>query len=71
MASGYIAGGAIAGIVIAFFAGVLSDFQAKVDTWASEHNPIFASDALSLIPFVILAVVLWATGRELLFAKKA
>jgi putative OPT family oligopeptide transporter len=67
MASGYIAGGAIAGIIIAFFAGVLSDFQAKVDAWADKHNPIFASDALSLIPFAILALVLWATGRELLF----
>ena len=56
MASGYIAGGAIAGIVIAFIAGVLSDFQAKVDAWAGEHNPFFASDALSLIPFVVLAL---------------
>jgi len=70
MASGYIAGGAIAGIVIAFFAGVLSDFQSKVDAWASKNNPLFASDALSLVPFVILAVVLWATGRELLFKGK-
>jgi putative OPT family oligopeptide transporter len=70
MASGYIAGGAIAGIIIAFFAGVLSNFQANVDKWAEEHNPLFASDALSLIPFAILAFVLWATGREILFAKK-
>jgi putative OPT family oligopeptide transporter len=70
MASGYIAGGAIAGIVIAFFAGVLSEFQAKVDAWADKHNPIFASDALSLVPFAILTIVLWATGRELLFAEK-
>ncbi len=73
MASGYIAGGAIAGIVIAFFAGVLSDFQAKVDTWAGEHNPLFAgawSDVLSLGPFALMTFVLWATGRELLFNKK-
>ncbi len=73
MASGYIAGGAIAGIVIAFFAGVLSDFQSKVDTWAGEHNPFFGgafSDALSLVPFALLTVLLWATGRELVFARK-
>ncbi len=30
MASGYIAGGAIAGIVIAFMAGVLTDFNDRV-----------------------------------------
>jgi putative OPT family oligopeptide transporter len=73
MASGYIAGGAIAGIIIAFFAGVLGDFQSKVDTWATEHNPLYAgawADALSLLPFVALAVFLWATGRELIFAPK-
>ena len=29
MASGYIAGGAIAGIVIAFMAGVLTDFTER------------------------------------------
>jgi putative OPT family oligopeptide transporter len=74
MASGYIAGGAIAGIVIAFFAGVLSDFQSKVDTWAGAHNPFFDgawSDVLSLVPFALLTFVLWATGRELLFHKTA
>jgi len=70
MASGYIAGGAIAGIVIAFFAGVTSELQSKIDAWAAAHNPFFASDALSLIPFALLTVLLWATGRELVFAKK-
>ena len=40
------------------------------DAWADTHNPIFASDALSLIPFALLTVLLWATGREIVFAKK-
>jgi len=74
MASGYIAGGAIAGIVIAFFAGVTSGLQAKIDAWAGAHNPFFASahaDALSLIPFAILTFVLWAAGRELVFARRS
>jgi uncharacterized oligopeptide transporter (OPT) family protein len=74
MASGYIAGGAIAGIVIAFFAGVTSDLQAKVDAWADAHNPIFAgawSDALSLVPFALLTLALWATGRELILKTRA
>jgi uncharacterized oligopeptide transporter (OPT) family protein len=73
MASGYIAGGAIAGIVIAFFAGVLSDFQTKVDAWATDHNPLFGgahADVLSLLPFALLTVLLWATGRELVLAAK-
>ena len=73
MASGYIAGGAIAGIVIAFFAGVTSELQAKIDAWAAAHNPFFAgaaSDALSLIPFALLTLLLWATGRELVLAPR-
>ncbi|HEY1956928.1 MAG TPA: OPT/YSL family transporter [Polyangiaceae bacterium] len=74
MASGYIAGGAIAGIVIAFFAGVTSGLQAKIDAWASAHNPLFAgahADLLSLIPFAILTMILWAAGRELIFGRRA
>ncbi len=73
MASGYIAGGAIAGIVIAFFAGVLSEWQSHTDEWMGAHNPLFNgryADPLSLVPFVLLALLLWATGRELVFAKR-
>jgi putative OPT family oligopeptide transporter len=73
MASGYIAGGAIAGIVIAFFAGVTSELQAKIDAWSTAHNPFFggaAANVLSLVPFALLTLLLWATGRELVFARK-
>jgi putative OPT family oligopeptide transporter len=66
MASGYIAGGAIAGIVIAFVAGVLSDTQARIDAWADVHNPLYSgahADALSLIPFVALTAFLYWIGR--------
>ena len=74
MASGYIAGGAIAGIIIAFLAGVpamrglnerIADFSAR--------NPMFeggAADALSLIPFAILIILLYLTGREKLLAHR-
>src|SRR6185503_4774414 len=43
MASGYIAGGAIAGIVIAIMAGVpaLSDKYDVLDKWAKAHNPFY------------------------------
>ena len=71
MASGYIAGGAIAGIVIAFMAGVLTNVNRRIEDWATANNPFFHSvsaDLLSMVPFVILAVVLYLTGREILLA---
>src|SRR6185503_8142173 len=73
MASGYIAGGAIAGIVIAIMAGVpaLSDKYDILDKWAAAHNPFYAQlspsqispDLLSLIPFLILLWLLYLAGR--------
>jgi putative OPT family oligopeptide transporter len=67
MASGYIAGGAIAGILIAFVAGVLGDLQGRIETWSTAHNPFFNSDyadLLSMLPFLGLAVVLYLAGRR-------
>jgi len=68
LASGYIAGGAIAGIVIAFVAGVLGDLDARITRWAEASNPFFAgpnADWLALIPFVALAGFLYVTGRQM------
>jgi uncharacterized oligopeptide transporter (OPT) family protein len=73
LASGYIAGGAIAGIVIAFLAGALDRFDAALATWSTAHNPFFDgpnSDALSMIPFVALCVFLYFVGRDKLLAPK-
>ena len=67
LASGYIAGGAIAGIIIAFLAGVLSDFDAAVTAWSTAHNPFYSgpyADLLALLPFAGLAVLLYLVGRE-------
>jgi putative OPT family oligopeptide transporter len=68
IASGYIAGGAIAGILIALLAGVFESTDAKLSAWASAHNPFFAgpwSDALALLPFAILTLLLaWIARRR-------
>ena len=67
MASGYIAGGAIAGIIIAFLAAVTANFDAAVAKWAELNNPMHSgpmADVLSLIPFAVLIILLYLTGRE-------
>jgi hypothetical protein len=74
LASGYIAGGAIAGIIIAFLAGVpyFTGFNQRMAAWG-EHNPFHAgaaSDALAMIPFLILVALLYAVGREWLLAAR-
>jgi hypothetical protein len=66
LASGYIAGGAIAGIIIAFMAGVLVGPTQKITEWAEAHNPFFNgphSDLLSLLPFALISVVLYFIGK--------
>jgi hypothetical protein len=74
MASGYIAGGAIAGILIAFLAGVPA--MAHINEWieaTSKVNPFYTGDManlLSLIPFAIIILVLYLTGREAILAHR-
>jgi hypothetical protein len=71
LASGYIAGGAIAGIVIAFVAGALPSTDASLTSWAEKHNQLFAgpnADWLALVPFVILTWFLYMVGREIFLA---
>jgi len=74
MASGYIAGGAIAGIVIAFLAGVpaMAGFNARIEDWSAK-NPFFSggtADLLALIPFALLIGLLYLTGREAILAHR-
>jgi putative OPT family oligopeptide transporter len=68
MASGYIAGGAIAGILIAFVAGVFDKLDSAIGVWASAHNPAFQgpyADLLALVPFLVITLSLYASGRQL------
>ena len=67
LASGYIAGGALAGIVIAFTAGILTNFDKVVGEWSTKNNPFFEggnSDALSLIPYALIILALYWVARE-------
>jgi hypothetical protein len=77
MASGYIAGGALAAIVIAILQGVprpaLAAFNKRVEDWATANNPLFHggnADMLSVIPFLILMLLLYLVGREVLLTSK-
>jgi len=77
MASGYIAGGALAAIVIAILQGVpkqgLVNFNKSVEDWATAKNPLFgggSADMLSMIPFLIIMLLLYLVGREVLLRSK-
>jgi hypothetical protein len=102
MASGYIAGGALAAIVIAILQGVpkqgLATFNKAIEDWSTKRNPLFgepgnaglfdkvfgsytgsfwstlthpSTDFLSMIPFVILMVLLYLVGREVILRTKS
>lgn len=65
MASGYIAGGAIAGIGIAFISGGMAKFDQQISD-AMAANPFFNgpwSDGLALIPFAAIMLALYLAGR--------
>jgi hypothetical protein len=84
MASGYIAGGAIAGIVIAFLAGFsgspkfpritrFNDYLDKVaatNPFVTDKAGWLGADLLSCIPFLLLMLLLYLVGREILMAPK-
>jgi len=78
MASGYIAGGAIAGIIIAFMAGLqdkvawVTNFNDRLDKFAAT-NPFVSgahADLLSCIPFLGMMLLLYLVGREILMRPK-
>ena len=76
LASGYIAGSAITGIIIALMNLVpsLAATTDRLTAWATAHNPFFAgphADLLALIPFVVLCILLYLVGRDVLLAPRA
>ncbi len=73
LASGYIAGGALAGILVALSAVYFTDLMNRFNEMAASGNPFYEgayADILGLVPFIILAVFLYLTGRDLVFSRK-
>ena len=76
LASGYIAGGAITGIVIAAkeMVGPLAAMGQRIDQWQTAHNPFLSgpyADLLALIPFFIISLLLYFVGRDLLLVSRS
>jgi putative OPT family oligopeptide transporter len=73
MASGYIAGAAIAGIGVAISQGFLTEFDTRMTNVMKASNPLYnggSADLLSLIPFALLCVLLYMAGREMILAGR-
>lgn len=71
LASGYIAGGAITGIVITAkeIPPSLAAMGHRIEEWQNAHNPFLNgaySDLLALLPFAVLCVLLYLVGRDVL-----
>lgn len=66
LSSGYIAGGAIAGIIVAIIQGVFTGTDAALYKWAVAHNPCFEgpwSNVVSMLPYAALCGFLYLVGR--------
>ena len=76
LASGYIAGGAITGILIAAkeMVGPLAVIGHRIEEWQTAHNPFLSgpyADLLALIPFCMISLLLYLVGRDLLLVSRA
>ena len=75
LASGYIAGATLAGVFYAFMnlsEGMVARFS-RFEEWSAQNNPFFAgpgSNALGLIPFLLITILLYLVGRELVLKPK-
>jgi putative OPT family oligopeptide transporter len=76
LASGYIAGGAITGIVIAAkeLVAPLAAMGQRIEEWQMAHNPFLNSpyaNLLALLPFAVLCALLYLVGRDVFLAARA
>ncbi|HJT67407.1 MAG TPA: oligopeptide transporter, OPT family [Pyrinomonadaceae bacterium] len=70
LASGYIAGATLAGVIYAFLnlKESIVTWLKGFEDWATHSNPFFegpSSDVLGMIPFLLLTILLYLVGREL------
>jgi putative OPT family oligopeptide transporter len=80
LASGYIAGGALAGIVVAILQGSpgrfgerLAQFSKSIEDWSTARNPFLNganADLLACVPFLVLFVLLYLVGRDKLLVVR-
>jgi len=75
LASEYIAGGAITGIVIAAkeMVGPFAAIGHRIEEWQMAHNPFLSgpyADLLALIPFFLISRLLYLVGRDLLLVSR-
>lgn len=76
LASGYIAGAALTGIIVALMELVptLSAIKTRIETWQTANNPFFhgaSADFLALIPFLVICALLYLVGRDVILAPKS
>ena len=76
LASGYIAGGAITGIVIAAkeLVGPLAAMGQRIEEWQMAHNPFLNgsyANLLALLPFAVLCGLLYLVGRDVLLVARS
>jgi hypothetical protein len=75
LASGYIAGATLAGVLYAFMnlsEGIVNRLKGY-EVWAEHHNRFFAgpySDVLGMIPFLLITILLYLVGRELVLKPR-
>jgi hypothetical protein len=75
LSSGYIAGATLAGVVYSFLnlsGGMTTRFQ-RYEAWSAANNPLFEgpySDLLGLVPLLVLCIVLYLVGREVLLKPR-
>jgi putative OPT family oligopeptide transporter len=75
LASGYIAGATLAGVVYSFMnlSGGIGTWLRGLEEWSTKNNPFFEgphADLLGLIPLLVITVVLYLVGREVLLRAK-
>jgi hypothetical protein len=73
LASGYIAGGALAGILLAVASVYFAETVGEFSEWSKNNNPFYEgpnSDWMGAIPFWLLAIFLYYVGREMIFGSR-